>query len=29
VVSDQLQGIVGHAYDREQRIDSAHEEQSQ
>lgn len=29
VVSDQLQGIVGHAYDRERRIDAAREEQSQ
>jgi hypothetical protein len=29
VVSDQMQGIVGHTYDREQRINSAREEQSQ
>jgi hypothetical protein len=29
VVSDQLQGIVGHTYDREQRINSARKEQSQ
>jgi hypothetical protein len=28
-VSDQLQGIVGHAYDREQRIDSARQHESQ
>jgi hypothetical protein len=29
IVSRQFQGVVGHAYDREQRIDAAREEQSQ
>lgn len=28
-VSNQLQGIVGHAYDREERIDAARERESQ
>jgi hypothetical protein len=28
-VSDQLQGIVGHSYDREERIESARERESQ
>jgi hypothetical protein len=28
-VSDQLQGVVGHAYAREQRIEDAREDQSQ
>ncbi|MFA9410617.1 MAG: hypothetical protein ACERK0_05100 [Deltaproteobacteria bacterium] len=28
-ISDQLQGIVGHTYAREERIDTAREEQSQ
>jgi hypothetical protein len=28
-VSSQLQGVVGHAYDREERIDSAREHQTQ
>ena len=29
VVSNQLQGVIGHAYDRENRIDTARQEQSQ
>ena len=29
VVSNQLQGVVGHAYDREQRIDTARDKQTQ
>ncbi|MBW1831142.1 MAG: hypothetical protein JRJ10_05495, partial [Deltaproteobacteria bacterium] len=29
IVSRQFQDVVGHAYDREQRIDAAREEQSQ
>jgi hypothetical protein len=29
VVSNQLQGVIGHAYDREQRIDTAREQQTQ
>lgn len=29
VVSNQLQGVVGHAYDREQRIDTARDTQAQ